>query len=50
MVQMAAVEGHLEAMLLLAEAGVAWRGLRGMSSQKDAASLYATKVPGCKVS
>jgi hypothetical protein len=50
MVQMAAVGGHLEAMLLLAEAGVAWRGSRGMSSQKDAASLYAIKVPGCRVS
>jgi hypothetical protein len=50
MVQVAAAAGHLEAMLLLAEAGVSWRLPRGMSSHLDAANLYASKVPGCRVS
>ncbi|WIA38336.1 hypothetical protein OEZ86_001672 [Tetradesmus obliquus] len=48
--QAAAAGGHLEAMLLLVEAGAAWRPPRGTAGCKDAAALYALKVPGCKVS
>jgi hypothetical protein len=49
MVQVAAAGGHLEAMLLLAEAGAAWKQQRGATGCPDAVHLYATKVPGCKV-
>jgi hypothetical protein len=49
MVQVAATGGHLDAMLLLADAGAAWRLPRGNSSWPDAAQLYTKKVPGCKV-